>query len=534
MNLPTRSSEGYQIANNGLRRLILTAGLHCKRERDQVEAAHRPEVVILEARQETLIDEHKRHRRELDQLPLYGPQRVNGGSAVISLLVAFLLIVAGAILNWYGIEPFNMGPKGVIYAASLAILLPFGAHQLPRYFPWGKVALVAVIATVAAGLSTDLGIALIRGDLWARNVDTEPDAIIEGAEKAATHTDDRQMVLLMRWAMGLGTVGIEAGAALALLRFQESRRVAKADKRKQIQSGLVATEDELLAVTTRLHALLAEPAEVEANFWADVHQGMSDAMSEHSSSKFLLTVALLIALVAPSADASDALRAVVLLDVTKTAQAKGSAGTTEFAQNVQAVERLLSQMPLASHVSVLGITGTSLASPYTILEARLPSDPGLLSGNLVKGRTRLVSEWRKRAEQLQPTWPHTDVLGSLMYAAELLMSSDASRKTLSILSDLRDDTPGFDLETPAAIDVQKSLKWVERRKLVASFAGVEIYASGVGGHGVGKDILYTRSLSEFWLAYFKESNALVRLFSTTREMERLTEAVAPRKVSKER
>src|SRR6185295_4030699 len=138
---------------------------------------------------------------------------------------------------------------------------------------------------------------------------------------------------------------------------------------------------------------------------------------------------------------------------------------SEFQGNVKAISHLLANLPAGSRVTILGITDASLTNPYALLSADVSPDSGYFGSRLRVARQELVTAWNTRAKNLVPTAPHTDLIGVILYASEILSRSHATRKVVVLFSDMRQEANGLDLETPQIIDLKKTLSYVEQRKL---------------------------------------------------------------------
>lgn len=190
---------------------------------------------------------------------------------------------------------------------------------------------------------------------------------------------------------------------------------------------------------------------------------------------------------------------------------------------------MLGTLPPGSKVDLVGITGDSFATPYTLLSAQLSDDPGPFSAGLTNGRRTVVGAWTKRTQALSPSFLHTDLLGASVYAGQMFSTNAATgHKVLLFFSDMRHEAHGLDLETPKTIDVKKALAYVQAQGLFAPLAGVDVYVFGAGAHGGDKDAAYWSGLKSFWLEYFRRSGATVAWFSPGREREALIRVTAPR------
>jgi len=218
--------------------------------------------------------------------------------------------------------------------------------------------------------------------------------------------------------------------------------------------------------------------------------------------------------------AADRIDLVVMVDLTQSVAVKGSESRTESEKNLQAVTRLLAQVPAGAHVTVLGITDNSFAQPYILLSADVGGDEGYFHEKLNSARRHLVRIWRRRIEHLQGAFSHTDVFGALLLADQLFQERASGwRNVLVILSDMRQDTADLSLETPSEFDVKSALVKTEMKGWIARLGSVQVYVLGVDN--AGKPIAYWWQLREYWIDYFNSAGAHVESYSVLREFRNL-------------
>ncbi|PYY12545.1 MAG: hypothetical protein DMG69_00880, partial [Acidobacteria bacterium] len=151
----------------------------------------------------------------------------------------------------------------------------------------------------------------------------------------------------------------------------------------------------------------------------------------------------------------------------------------------------------------------------------LSDDPGYFGERLQAARLRLVAAFREHAKHMQPTSPKTDILGTLLVAADLFRPSPGRRNVLVIFSDMRQDMPVLDLEHPKVVSASLAISKAERERLLPDLHGIEVYVLGVDG--AGKDIAYWQTLRDFWTAYFKKTGANLKTYTVLRELTGLTQ-----------
>jgi hypothetical protein len=211
---------------------------------------------------------------------------------------------------------------------------------------------------------------------------------------------------------------------------------------------------------------------------------------------------------------------VIAVDLTQSMAVRGPDNKTEFEKNIDAVTKLLAQAPADSRVTVIGITDRSFAQPDILLSAAIPPDPGYFGERLQSAQLQLVRTWKIRTAKLVPTFRQTDIFGALMLAGDIFdQCPSVKRKLLVIFSDMRQQTPDLDIESPSRVP---SLPRVGKRASirVVDLRKVEVYALGVDG--AGKSITYWQSLRQFWAEYFRQAGTDLRGFSVIRDLTQMS------------
>lgn len=523
MNVEPIAQTAYRFATEGTAGLISWASTYSARQRQEVEAVNQPKIAALRAKQEFLQDARRGLISEIEHAQIRPSQPSAKRSQIGNLAVAILLTGAGFRLAQATFQPFNLGPTGDLVCAGVAIACPFATDLFLQHFRARNIVRSLVAVAFITALATLALFAEIRGDVLAHQLNQGDVVILDNVENVPrpANQENERIYLLLRWALISAAFGFELAAGLAVYEFREARKAVKPDWIRRLRKQLVKTEKELLKVLVELRELLYQPAAAEAQFWTDFNRGLMDGINARRISKGLSIVALTAILAGHTLQAESKLHTIGALDLSQTQLATGADRESEFEDNVRAVSRLMVQMQAGSRITILGITDRSLVNPLILLSARLPSDPGYFGSRLAAGTQALSAAWKKRIENLEPTFRQTDLLGALTFAAESFARSDAARKRLIIFSDMRQYTAELDLEKPKVIDVRKSLKQVELQGGFAPLRGVEIYVFGAGAHGRDKGTAYWIGLKTFWVEYFRRSGATLRIFSTTREMEEL-------------
>jgi hypothetical protein len=98
-----------------------------------------------------------------------------------------------------------------------------------------------------------------------------------------------------------------------------------------------------------------------------------------------------------------------------------------------------------SHLTVIGITDQSFAEPVILVDARIPEDAGYFQERLASARRTLIQTWLTHAKNLQPRFTHTDILGALLLASQILQAEPKGREVLVIFSDMRENAGNINL-----------------------------------------------------------------------------------------
>jgi hypothetical protein len=195
-----------------------------------------------------------------------------------------------------------------------------------------------------------------------------------------------------------------------------------------------------------------EPVIFVNRFWNNFYRAMLSHTARSAMTKLLLVIIALLVLMVRPAIAESQLNLVIAVDLTQSVAVHAPRQPSEFQKNIEAVTKLLAQIPSSSRVTIIGITDQSFAQPDILLSAAVPDDPGYFSERLSAAHIRLVQAWKERSSRLGPRFRRTDILGALQVASQLFNSQHvASKKVLVIYSDMRNSTPDLDLESAPAV-----------------------------------------------------------------------------------
>jgi hypothetical protein len=320
---------------------------------------------------------------------------------------------------------------------------------------------------------------------------------------------------MLRWAMVLLALSMELAAGVALHKAWHSRPNSSEDWK--------ALRNELVEIRARLSMLVAEISGLEdeagifaAGFWRDFYAALLTNAVRNAMTK-LLVLALAVLLLPHAWAASEGhLELVIAVDLTKSVDAAGPDGKTEFQKNIDGVTGILARLPTGAHVTVIGITDRSFAQPYILLSASLSPDAGYFGERLGDARKLVVVRWKARCLTLRPDAPATDVFGALFLAGQIFSrGSDGDRKMLVLFSDMRNSTPELDLERSK--DPSHARTMLHSRQIPdAELRGVEVDVLGMDG--AGKSGIYWQDLREFWSEYFATSGVAVKSISVLRDV----------------
>ncbi|MDP9049844.1 MAG: hypothetical protein M3O31_03845 [Acidobacteriota bacterium] len=508
---------GAQLGADGVNSVVSKVEQYCAYAEQRIALKNHPRALGLRAELSLLADEERHLDKHLSSAPPPGEARHKRRKAIYAWTITALLTGAGFFFALLSFEPFRLGWKSYVYCLGIAVVVPFLVDKLLDDNRLDNVvkALTAIAAT--AGIASLMVLAVIRGDLLAQQVQAPPAVIIDGDRPPpdAPNTFYGSTLGLLRIATVLLSFAMELGAGLALREAwrmlpQESVDWEKLKKeRSQVRQRIVS----LAAEVTRLED---EPALFAAQFWRDFYGSMLTHTVRNAMTKLLVLGVGMLLVPHARAAAHPHLNLVIAIDLTRSVNVKGPDGTTEFQKNIGGVTRILAQVPAGAHVSIVGITDRSFATPYILLSATVPDDSGYFGERLSAARRELVRVWRLRSGHLQPSFPSTDIIGTLLLASQIFnRQPSGDERVLVIFSDMRNHTRELDLES--------HLGGLAFRNLVTAPSGVsvklphvQVYVLGVDG--AGKTAAHWQALEKFWTGYFSKSGAALDTFSTLREL----------------
>ena len=513
---------GRQLGLEGVEHAVGNGERFAEYERQRIELTNRAPIIALRANLALLRERELELKDRLRHAPPSGDLRARRRKALYYWAVTAALTVAGFFFSLLAFDPYLLGWKSALYCVGIAIVTPFSVEKFLD--TWGEAKLVKTLATVAfvAAISSLTLLAVIRGDVLSQQVKDTTQVIVSGDDQPAPaephDTFYDTTLVLLRVVMALLAVAMELGAGLALY---DARRLGQesGEDLEALAAELADVHRQMVSALHELTALLNEADVFIARFWRDFYRSMLTHTARKALGKILVIAAAMssLLLLPRPAQAADRLNLVVMVDLTQSVAVKGHDGKAESEKNLQAVTRLLAQVPAGSRVTVLAITGNSFAQPYILLSAEVPTDEGYFKEKLASARQHLIRTWQKRIDHLQAGFSHTDILGALLLADQLFHDRPSGEKdVLVILSDMRQDTADLNLETTETFDARAALAKTEIKGLVARMENVEVYV--LGADNAGNPIGYWNRLRGYWIEYFKKAGANVESYSVLREL----------------
>lgn len=503
---------GEQLGTEGIGKLVSNAEAYCTCEEQRIALTNDPHIVFRRAEAATLVDEEEQIVARLRLAPPPGDLRTRRRKAVYYGLVTIILTAAGFVFSLYSFDPFRVGLKGYLYCLGIAIVEPFLLDYILD--PWkGQVPKKSLAAAACgAGLLSLVLLAAIRGDLLAEQTKSStPVVVIDGTPVESSPTENNfyeKATPLLQLVMIFLAVAMELGAGFAL---HEVWRLTAEDKEDwaKLRKRLTEIRQRLGVLAFEIRGLQLEPQVFSALFWSNFYRAMLTQTVRSAMTKIVILLLALLFVIHGFATAQSATKIVVALDLTKSEMIRNPDDQTEFQKNVEAVGKLLAQIPSNSDITIIGITDRSFTQPYILLSAHLSSDSGYFGERLNAARGELVVAWKKRSEKLVPCFRPTDVVGALVLAAHILADPGTpSQKWLIIYSDMRNSTPDMNLELPIFASGFPTVK----PPVIAHLADVQVWIFGADGER--RRISSWQQLKEFWKTYFLRAGAILKDYST--------------------
>jgi hypothetical protein len=508
---------GHDLGREGVERLVDYFEEIRGQERLRLDLTNQGPIAGLQAQTAMWADEDDRIGEMLRLVPPPGNTRSRRFTAWFTGIVLLVLTVAEFFFSLLAFDPFRFGWKSYLYCIGIAIVAPFSIEKCLE--EWNCRRLLKGLA-LAAGLTAVASLvllAVVRADLFAHAIkDMVTQAVvIDASQPPAQNSGDfySQAVPILRLMMAFLALAMALGSGLALHDLLRSVTGAELNAETLAQRR-IAVRQQMAALLARSTDLANEGAIFEARFQRDFYRSMLTHTVRKSLGKLLVVgICVLLPTFGVLRAAQRPLNLVIAIDLSASVASKGPDGKTDFAKNVAAVTQLLATVSAGSHVTVIGITGTSFAEPDILLSANLSADPGYFGERLTAAHQQLVRAWLTRATHLAPNAKRTDILGALLVAGQLFEEAHGStRKILVIYSDMRQDTP--------ELLVGKSLSNATLQSVVMSLPstglkGAEVYADGVDA--AGSTTKRWASLKRFWAIYFHRMGANLVQYSVLRD-----------------
>jgi hypothetical protein len=520
MTIPGLDAEGaaQQLGTEGVESLVTNAERICAFKKQHIELTNQALIARLQAQYRVLEAEERSICERLQMAPPPGDLRRLRRRATYYWSITVILTVAGFFATLLSFAPFRLDWKSWLYCGGIAVLTPFLVEHLLESKSMEKaVKALTAIAAIAA-LSGLMVLAVIRGDLLARQIhqDTATAVVIDDSQPQpeTENTFYDSTLALLRTALLLMALAMELGAGLVLREAWRSAPDSSEDWNK-IRRDLAEVRERMAAIACQAMMLRNEPGIFVARFWHDFYRAMLSNAVRSAMAKLLILIFGFSLLALRPAHAEDHLVEVVAIDLTQSVAGAGPDGKTDFQKNIDGVTHLLSHALAGSRITVIGITDHSFVQPYILLSAHIPEDTGYFGERLTAARSQLVRTWKQRSNGLAPKFQQTDILGALQLADQIFgQLSNAGHKYLVIFSDMRQSTRELDLEMP---------------KIVPPFATVamrcgtppslqKVHSYVLGADGVGTSSAYWQSLHAFWKDYFRNAGAVLEDYSVLREL----------------
>ena len=512
---------GQQLGVESAEATITKVEAYCDHERKRIELANQAKIVAIKAEFSLLLEEEQELRDRLRHAPPPGDLRIRKRKAIYYWAVTLVLTAAGVFFTLYAFEPFRLGSYAYLYCLGIAAAAPFLIELALDKWNGGRLVKTLAGTACASAIIGLMLLAVIRGDLLAqRLVNSEPVIILDDAQPVTPQpqTDFYRTTLAPLMAvMVLLAMAMDLGAGLAL---HEAWRMGSdsTDDWKKLRKQMKELLQRKIALAHDATKLKDEPEVFVEGFWSNYYRAALTHVSRSAMAKLLLVAVAFSLLTVRSAVAESQLDLVIAVDLTQSVAIQAPGQPSEFQKNIEAVTKVLAQVPASSRVTIIGITDQSFAQPDILLSATVPDDPGYFRERLTAARNGLVRAWKSRSRKVQPIFPHTDILGALLLASQILTEqSTARQKDLIIFSDMRNSTPDLNMDTPSGI-AQFSRALTHRRAPVADLWDIEVYVLGVDA--ADRSIGYWQTLRDSWTLYFKDAGAELRSFTVLRETPR--------------
>jgi hypothetical protein len=221
-------------------------------------------------------------------------------------------------------------------------------------------------------------LAVVRGNLLAQQLtNSSPVIVLDDAQPASPppQTDFYQTtLLLLKCVMVLLAAAMDLGAGLAL---HDAWRMGSdsAEDWGKLQTRLTDLLGSKVGLAREVTMLENEPMIFVNRFWSNFYRTMLTHTMRSAMTKLLLT-AIAFSIFMLRLNAEPQLNLVIAVDLTKSVAVHAPGQPSEFQKNIDAVTKLLAQIPANSQVTIIGITDQSFSQSDILLSATVPDDPG--------------------------------------------------------------------------------------------------------------------------------------------------------------
>jgi hypothetical protein len=515
----TEQPTGEKLGIEGFDQLVERAEAICECERQHIELTNQPLIAARKAEYASLLELDDEFKVRLYHAKPPYEERARRRRIIYCWSVAVVLIVAGFILSLLTLEPYRLGLKGLFYCLGIAVVTPHLVEKTLHTLSSEKLLRVLVTISGIGALVSLMTLAVIRGELLAKHAQEDAaSVVIEGEEPQANQSktsfyDDT--VPLLQIVMVLLAFSMEVGAGIAM---HEAERVSAnlGESYDELQRARERVQAKLTVLVQEIITLQSEPANFAATFWRDFHWAVLKRNIGSAAKAFMIGSLAFFFLWSPLTKAQQPLELVVLIDLSRSVDAKGPDSRSEFQKNVAAVSQFVRRVPAGAQITIVGITEDSFAQPYVLLSARVALDAGYFGEQLASAHQRLETSWKNRSRDLVPSSPGTDLLGAFLVASQIFQKAEAGRRdVLVVFSDMWQETRELDFGRMTDLCGLGTMQRVRDRKLLANLRGTDVYALGVDSAGRKRsDWVCAR---EFWMKYFTEADANLREYSVLRE-----------------
>ncbi len=162
---------GSDLATAAVAQMDYRAGQICITERLRLEAENQPKIAAAKQDLARVEQDLEKIGQEESKLPPEGDLRKRRSAALLLFAFALGLCIAGFASAVYGLEPLIPGLTRYFMALGLAVILPFGVHELinrwshsERFMRW-----LAIVDCVVASVAM-VSLAFIRSQVFAEQM----------------------------------------------------------------------------------------------------------------------------------------------------------------------------------------------------------------------------------------------------------------------------------------------------------------------------------------------------------------------------